>query len=463
MSPERSDERWPKRLFLFSLLFLAFSLGVLFQRYQFPPYPWVYEAYRQFRYTPEYLLNDLGIKPTRHLVPAPAPAPNQAAAEPAPAGYEPAIEPLTLTPPEGILLQYRGDNVAVVRNHDPQAMMAGQRLVFGLTPHTDTLFGAMLIDERGRLRHFWPIDYAKIDPDGPSPNNVYIHGTAVFENGDIVTGFDSGEAFARLNSCGDIVWRRDHQHHHAVARSGSGEIATFRLRAPEGRDEIVFYDAASGTPTREPIYVLDDLFSRSEYTGILAIRDTEEGHRGKDPFHFNDLEFLDRAHANAFPSFAAGDMLLSLRELNLVMVIDPDTFELKWWQHGPWHRQHDPDFLPDGTISIYDNRRFQPPSRILRIDPATRQLSTVYEGSETQHFYSALRGKHQSLPNGNVLITESDAGRAFEVTSDGRVVWEFLSRYDEHNVAIVSEAIWLPAGFFEPNQATCGDPVHASD
>jgi hypothetical protein len=31
------------------------------------------------------------------------------------------------------------------------------------------------------------------------------------------------------------------------------------------------------------------------------------------------------------------------------------------------------------------------------------------------------------LPNGNTLIVESDAGRAFEVTAEGEIVWEFLN------------------------------------
>ena len=36
-----------------------------------------------------------------------------------------------------------------------------------------------------------------------------------------------------------------------------------------------------------------------------------------------------------------------------------------------------------------------------------------------------LRGAAQKLPGGNVLITESDEGHAFEVTRDGKIVWEF--------------------------------------
>ncbi|MEM6733340.1 MAG: hypothetical protein AAF658_17405, partial [Myxococcota bacterium] len=36
-----------------------------------------------------------------------------------------------------------------------------------------------------------------------------------------------------------------------------------------------------------------------------------------------------------------------------------------------------------------------------------------------------LRRSAQALPNGNVLITESDSGHALEVTRTHQVVWEF--------------------------------------
>jgi hypothetical protein len=36
-------------------------------------------------------------------------------------------------------------------------------------------------------------------------------------------------------------------------------------------------------------------------------------------------------------------------------------------------------------------------------------------------------GGIEALPNGNVLITESERGRAFEITRDGDIVWEFYN------------------------------------
>jgi hypothetical protein len=55
------------------------------------------------------------------------------------------------------------------------------------------------------------------------------------------------------------------------------------------------------------------------------------------------------------------------------------------------------------------------------------------------------------LPNGNTLITESDNGRAFEVTREGEIVWEFLSPHrageDGEFVATLPEVIRLPKDF----------------
>ena len=44
-------------------------------------------------------------------------------------------------------------------------------------------------------------------------------------------------------------------------------------------------------------------------------------------------------------------------------------------------------------------------------------------------FFSELCGTCQRLPNGNTLITESTRGRAFEVTPDKEIVWEFVSPF----------------------------------
>ena len=44
-----------------------------------------------------------------------------------------------------------------------------------------------------------------------------------------------------------------------------------------------------------------------------------------------------------------------------------------------------------------------------------------------EKFFSALIGSNQRLPNGNTLITESDKGHVFEITREGKIVWEFYN------------------------------------
>ena len=65
--------------------------------------------------------------------------------------------------------------------------------------------------------------------------------------------------------------------------------------------------------------------------------------------------------------------------------------------------------------------------------------------------YSAACGVSQRLPNGNTLITESDNGRAFEVTPDSEIVWEFYNPHrageSDQYIATIFKMTRVPADF----------------
>ena len=42
-------------------------------------------------------------------------------------------------------------------------------------------------------------------------------------------------------------------------------------------------------------------------------------------------------------------------------------------------------------------------------------------------------GKHQYLPNGNMLITEAVPGRVFEINASGKVVWSRIEPQRDKN------------------------------
>jgi len=142
-------------------------------------------------------------------------------------------------------------------------------------------------------------------------------------------------------------------------------------------------------------------------------------------FHTNTITFLD----HAIPGICKnGDLLIALRDLNMIAIIDPETEKLLWhWGKGVLDRPHHPTLLPNGNILIFDNGMKRKYSRIIEINPHTFEIIWEYHSAPLHKFFSATRGASQRLPNGNTLITESDRGRVFEVTRSGNIVWEFYN------------------------------------
>jgi hypothetical protein len=145
------------------------------------------------------------------------------------------------------------------------------------------------------------------------------------------------------------------------------------------------------------------------------------------------------------------------------MVVDPISETVKWRRIGPWVRQHDPDFQADGTISLFNNNsdntadgRVLGGSNIMKIDPEAENPTILYGATTEQNIYTNTRGNHQILGNGNILITQFEAGRIVEVNQAGEIVWEFINRYDAAQVAEISQAIRYPADYFTDQNWTCG-------
>lgn len=143
-----------------------------------------------------------------------------------------------------------------------------------------------------------------------------------------------------------------------------------------------------------------------------------------DLFHANSIELLTRAAPGLGP---AGSVLVSIRSMSRVAVIDLERRRVTWsWGADELDHPHHARLLPNGRVSVFDNGWFRDGSRVLRV---TRKGSITWQfpSEPGPGFYTRRRGAAQHLSNGNVLITESASGRAFEIAPDGAVVWEFLN------------------------------------
>jgi hypothetical protein len=129
--------------------------------------------------------------------------------------------------------------------------------------------------------------------------------------------------------------------------------------------------------------------------------------------------------------FPAGSVLTCWRNLDTVAVLDvspaAEGKRILWhWGLGELDLPHHPTLLANGNLLIFDNGTRRGWSRVVEVNPATREIEWEYTADPPESFYSSSRGAAQRLDNGNTLIVESQRGRAFEVAAAGEVVWEFI-------------------------------------
>ena len=339
--------------------------------------------------------------------------------------------------------------------HDRAAIAPGVTLLTSYWPESDWGAGIRIIDQDGKILHHWDIDPKKLWSKAPyATPNTYVHGTHLFPNGDILLNVEY-LGIARLNACGDIVWKRTERAHHSISQTDSGDFWVSGMKwvsekdhrpdqypglIPPYAEEYAWKISPAGELLGE-ISVLKALYN-SPYRKMLW----KYKSRTSDVTHLNDVEELSGRMAARYPMFVAGDLLISSRFLSAVFVMSQEG-AIKWLASEPFNHQHDPDFENDGWITVFDNRkddtgdgRFLGGSAIMAINPATNQVRAVYPGSGNDRFHTDAGGKHQLLDNGNRLITEARAGRVFEVNPAGKLVAEWVQQpYDDKRVPEVLE------------------------
>ena len=349
-----------------------------------------------------------------------------------------------------------------------------------------------LIRRDGSVVARWPVSYSELFPDSshvvapPATDwNIDLHGALIEPDGSVVFNFEYA-GLVKLDRCGDVAWTLPHMTHHSVERASGGGywVPGRQLRSEEEGTPFPPFQAPFVEDTLLRVSsdgeVLNEIsLPQVLYDNGLEALLTANGESfyswapwDREILHLNKIEELPARIAEDFPLFEAGDLALSIRQSNLVLVMNPESGKVKWWHVGPWLRQHDPEFRAGGTIVVFNNnvyktayptpaeRRpvdFRRTSNIVEIDPASGEVETIYGDEEGQEMLTIVRGKVELTPRDGLLITEFEGGRVFETDAEGNLVWEYINRYSEEEVAEVTEARVYPAGYFDVANWSCGD------
>jgi arylsulfotransferase ASST len=349
-----------------------------------------------------------------------------------------------------------------------------------------------LVRRTGDVVARWPVKFYTIFPHPthmpadavPATNwNIDTHGALALPDGSIVFNFEWG-GLVKLDHCGHVVWTVARQTHHSVERAEVGGFWVPGRRMVTGDSPYPPFE----TPIKEDtiLKISDDGQVQAEFSVPKILYDnglapvlTATGSWfwtgmpwDREIVHLNKVDELSSDIAGDFPMFEAGDLALSLRDHNLLLVVDPHATKIKWWKIGPWVRQHDPRFKRGGTILVFNNNIFETAfgpnhadlispvsgprvSNIVEIDPVSGEHKVVYGTKKGQELLSVIRGKVETTRNGGLLITEFEGGRVLETDADGNVVWEYINRYSPEEVAEISEARIYPSSYFTVNDWSC--------
>ena len=350
-----------------------------------------------------------------------------------------------------------------------------------------------LLERSGEIVNRWPVRFSALFPDPDhmlsppqSDWNIDIHGVAALSDGSVVFNFEYGGT-VKLDRCGEVTWTLDHPTHHSIAVAENGDFwipgrryhevgshVEFPPFSPPFSEDLLLRVSHSGEILQQ--LSVPGLFYANEFEALLTSNGESIHPRDRwdeELVHLNSIDVLDADLSVDFPGLMAGDLLLSLREFNMLLIANPDSREIRWWRIGPWVRQHDAQFAPGGKIIVFNNNAYRADygsnqlgimpvgaplvSSIQAYDFADGSVETLYGQRPGQAFLTIERGKVKLGDRNDLLITEFGAGRILEVDSGGHTTWELINRYDNIHVAEVTEARRYARDFFAPSALTCHD------
>ena len=310
---------------------------------------------------------------------------------------------------------------------------------------------ARLIDRTGQVLHTWPFQFDKawsnqnhvLYPSDLPNEAFYLRDFHLDDNGDLTTLVSVagvtpwGAGLVKMDKDANVIWTYTGHINNDFEQTANGTIYAvehiIRSDAPGDyampylpflEDNISIINANDGS--LEKRISLIDAILNSPYRDMLHQLQFSPD---DDPTHSNSIEVIEKSHPDVW-WLQKGMLLISVRDLNALVVLDPQTEQIVYAASLPLRHQHDVDYLDNGHILMFDNQgSFKEGgySRIYEFDPKDMAQVWTFEGSQSAPFHTEFFGTQERLANGNTLIIDAEHGRIFEVTTNKEIVWDYYA------------------------------------
>ncbi len=298
-----------------------------------------------------------------------------------------------------------------------------------------------LVDMEGQIAHKWDMPYLPALHAELLPNSHLLY-AGQLPNGPMADFTGAGGVILEVDWNGKVLWKHEDPHlHHTFCRMDNGNtLVTKWIKTPEKIAKKV----EGGMHGKGGDMWCDAI---QEITPSGKVAWEWLSHEHLDPELDSICLACDRrqwTEINSLEVLPDGNILANFMRTHHVAIIDKKTGKIKWrWGLGEVGHPHSPTALENGNILVFDNGRHAVGlsfgySRLLEVDPKTNKIKWEYLETPMCSFYSSIMGSCQQLPkpvdpNGrathNILVCEGINGRIFEITSDGRMVWEYVSPF----------------------------------
>lgn len=292
----------------------------------------------------------------------------------------------------------------------------------------------------------------KYDTNNLVKERIRLRHPLMLKDSSLIVNSEDGKLF-KFSKSGDVLWVSPYHIHHSIELGSDSTIFSsgwltnqvdyrFSKRDSLIDDAIFEINILDGRVIYKKSIV--DILKENGYEYLLEV-----GLWENDAIHLNDVE--PAKYDTKY--WKKGDLLLSLKHKNTILLYRPKEDRVIWIKTGPWVNQHDCDFISDNEIMIFGNDIIRTTSgeyfkngvnNIYVYNFANDSIITPYSAMmRNLKITTKSEGRCDLLPNGDIFVDETNNGKVY-VFNKNELKVTFSERINEKFIKMLNWVRFIP-------------------